>query len=1001
MAMVDILAEEEDDEGFGEFKFISTITTTTSPNPAAASNRISDDDWSDFVSFNVSPQIKSDPNPPASTNPPEPFDFFADLATSQRSADTSPIGTVPEKSKWAKLSGAIPLSIFGEEEAEEDGSGGDVSSFNDAADFSNRSNGDPVRKAPNLSSPVGLNDLIANLYNQNHQTSHPSDGTRVSLTSNGREPAKLDEGIGLKVELNPKQISNGFDSKTSNRNEAQDDEDELDLRVEDAEPNKGENAMGNQNKADDFGSALNNSFFPSWNDLSSDPNGFTSNSDGLKSSTNGFSFPGVEKLDGGDDDFNWEFKGAEMENNSKEGNSKVEGNSWELFQEVELKFEKGEQEATVFTGTSNKNPQIVGLDFKYDLSPVAGSLSGVLENSNTTSSMGDAKIGMNPAPGSVTFDEDEWEFMEATSQIGPDAHDEPMVVKNGTTMAYIGNDDAALQNGLPFKEDLKVVNGILLAPDVGNVGSTDDFWGIQDVFADSNVKEERNAKIQIDGKETFPLSTFGNEQVENHGSLDYPTLDPRKVLNETSSVRRQASDMSISDLISSLYDQEKSAASVPDVQVLCETELGSPKPTMKEESENEFDDSWDFQAAEMEKDINLTSHIPTQHLSGSVSDSRPSGQSSRMINNADIYDNSSWGFEDPSSQFGYGNQGFAPNLAEPREKFLAKMEIDELLDFYFKLKDELCLIALSHLYRIKEAQGSFGLPNNYAALEAQNKEIQELYNGLDPDNSIGEGHSVDLPTRVSQLKEFIPTLGENFQVLDAEYQLSKKLFLVEEDPEVLTELLRHVSSILRILKWGSVEDHSCYISIWSKLISVCHKELKHGSFMWKQAFEKDVQGQLLCKSEVNRYILALGEIYRVVGVLGASIKLHKPWILTSSVDVSATLVLLEECSVLWSSSGLDEALRSMPDPLEFPYEGNVADLLKSIKDAHCFNASAFQACNFANESQICRISLLSANHIPGMKMTEWNGDQYFLKLINLWANLVSCDPPELPKLEIS
>lgn len=66
---------------------------------------------------------------------------------------------------------------------------------------------------------------------------------------------------------------------------------------------------------------------------------------------------------------------------------------------------------------------------------------------------------------------------------------------------------------------------------------------------------------------------------------------------------------------------------------------------------------------------------------------------------------------------------------------------------------------------------------------------------------------------------------------------------------MLIELLGHVSSMLRILRWGSVEDHSRYISMWSKLISVCNQELKHGALLWKQALEKDVQGQLLCKSE--------------------------------------------------------------------------------------------------------------------------------------------------------
>lgn len=29
-------------------------------------------------------------------------------------------------------------------------------------------------------------------------------------------------------------------------------------------------------------------------------------------------------------------------------------------------------------------------------------------------------------------------------------------------------------------------------------------------------------------------------------------------------------------------------------------------------------------------------------------------------------------------------------------------------------------------------------------------------------------------------------------------------------------------------------------------------------------------------------------------------------------------------------------------------------------------------------------------------MVVWNGDHYFLTLANLWANLISIDPPNLP-----
>ena len=38
--------------------------------------------------------------------------------------------------------------------------------------------------------------------------------------------------------------------------------------------------------------------------------------------------------------------------------------------------------------------------------------------------------------------------------------------------------------------------------------------------------------------------------------------------------------------------------------------------------------------------------------------------------------------------------------------------------------------------------------------------------------------------------------------------------------------------------------------------------------------------------------------------------------------------------------------------------------------------------------------------VSEMKMVFWSGENYFLTLANMWVNLISCDPPELPHLEI-
>jgi hypothetical protein len=59
------------------------------------------------------------------------------------------------------------------------------------------------------------------------------------------------------------------------------------------------------------------------------------------------------------------------------------------------------------------------------------------------------------------------------------------------------------------------------------------------------------------------------------------------------------------------------------------------------------------------------------------------------------------------------------------------------------------------------------------------------------------------------------------------------------------ELLKDAVSTLRILKLGSGEEQSNYLTIWSKIAFVCSQELKHGAYIWKEAVKKNVHDQLL------------------------------------------------------------------------------------------------------------------------------------------------------------
>lgn len=115
----------------------------------------------------------------------------------------------------------------------------------------------------------------------------------------------------------------------------------------------------------------------------------------------------------------------------------------------------------------------------------------------------------------------------------------------------------------------------------------------------------------------------------------------------------------------------------------------------------------------------------------------------------------------------------------------------------------------------------------------------------------------------------------------------------------------------------------------------------------------------------KRFILALGEIYRVVLVLGASVRLYKPWILSSSVNLASIYTLLEECHSLWSSSGLEEAIQSISDLSGSEYYGTVDALLASIKRIRDTDAFALENHVFGQRESVCLLSGLTPELVPG------------------------------------
>ncbi|KAL0919274.1 hypothetical protein M5K25_011360 [Dendrobium thyrsiflorum] len=140
-----------DGEDFGDFVFYSPSSSFHTPsffpypNPTLLSTgAANDEDWGDFVaselgSHSLQPQSSSPFSPPFDSSP-------------------------PSSKAWVKPKGAIPLSIFGEEEAEEadlvtlEGSGGFENGFGSYS-FSTHSSSRPATSGK-------LNDLIEKLYGQ-------------------------------------------------------------------------------------------------------------------------------------------------------------------------------------------------------------------------------------------------------------------------------------------------------------------------------------------------------------------------------------------------------------------------------------------------------------------------------------------------------------------------------------------------------------------------------------------------------------------------------------------------------------------------------------------------------------------------------------------------------------------------------------------------------------------------------------------------------------------
>ncbi|PON43944.1 hypothetical protein TorRG33x02_332410 [Trema orientale] len=999
------MADDDDDEGFGDFKFApmapihatnTTATVTVDTNPKTSSGDFfSDDDWGDFVTtrsdqINGGFELSNGAAIQSSINQ-KPLNLFGNSVDDNESVlnrvESVPTRVESVRAQWVKPQGAIPLSLFGETEEEEENSGAGEPAVGDGAVSLFHKNGDNGIKGSALNGGVGINDLIANLYNQSPRIK-VENGSYPNSTSNGANPKSNDSSANV----------DGLGSNTSAFNWHPNGFDSI---FQDTDPNS--------------------------NNL--DSNGGGMSSDLVEGSQN---FDDGDEDD--DDDDGWEFKGADAD---KQGQRVVElpvpkvetvARKDQEFKAVpNLKVDTGgmlnvEESVTLNEyGDGAHGPETQsdeshhkGGDWNsmFDFNPSSATTNDLLWDSYSRSEKNNTEIGSNLSTviEHGNSDENFWQFRDAFSKVGPEpmleagkvatpadlggqaligdgAHDssdffaaskDTLPNTGEWDFAFTLNSSSTTEDGISNlhssskKNDTR--NGPRSSADDEHDESGDNSWDFQDAFSEPVSKHEGESVVApdltsnmippvLDGvnqrndvkseshRKALPLSIFGDEELENDPSQAQEDVSTNKPTSYPSySTKAPGSNLSINDLISSLYIQSENNTPVNDTPKVSENGMATTMRALE----------------------------------------------SDLVDHDDDFEDDAWEFKDAFLDTKAQNQTFVSHVEDSQSS--AKLRLEDFVNFYSKLKDDSCFVALSHFENLKKAQSSTTLGDE-ARLKALGEEIQKISNQPCEDNMISEFESHNLSARTVRFIELLEVLQEpKFRVLESEYQLSNQLSLAETDLGSAIELSKHAVSTLRILKLGSAEEQYSYVSTWSKVVSVCAQELRHGAFIWKQSLQKDVHSQILSEPRGRQYIIGLAEIYRVVQVLAASSQLYKPWVLLDSEESARLFTLLNECTTLWSTSGLDEALQSISQQFDSEYGATSKALLESMKYMNDLDALALQSHVFSGEQPICRLSMLTAGIVPGIEIVVWDGDHYLLKLANLWANLISSSPPDMPRL---
>ncbi|KAK7391988.1 hypothetical protein VNO78_20414 [Psophocarpus tetragonolobus] len=883
--------EEDDDESFGDFTFAS-FPSQPFPSTSNDTNPIhdEDDDWGDFVNH-------------SNGNLSKPFDPLGGSSDPTNKHVNDNNGVAVQTELAVKPKGAIPLSIFGEEEEEEQPAPASV--------FSN--GGAAVKRGSDSNGSLPINDLISSLYSQQRPLMDSRNGS-VSI-SDVAAPNPTNSN-GSKLNSDEEDDDDGWEFKSA--------EWETGTKTQDVKAEMPKHDNG----ALDVGTVLDSS-------------------------------KGISDKAGG---WNMEFEFSPSSASQNHNHNNPQPGLRNESNDIGTGFAIFCQNFGELNSASGSN-QNLEASMKADIYPTNMEL--LKFDGTTPHGTNDSSLA------SGSHQSDEWNF-------GFNINSNSVVESSESYFKTKNNQDDKNKNNA--------------SPTNVNVGPPVNLFESESAV----TKHENPLTSSENHREALPLSIFGDETPETD---EHPASQDLSPYTPTSPIRNNfnspVSNISMDDLWN-LYNQAENQTS-PNVTP------NASENQMHASPEDFDDDIWDFKDASTGTRFTHESAEKTS-VNHAPQVNENELQPSLAVLNSDLtdgdndFEDDSWEFKDAIS--GTISQDHASTLDHrdlPVTQLVTKLEQIDYAEFYRKLKEELVNYVLFHLQTLKKTQNVAALSGEDTKAKALQEEIQEFSKMLHQDNmSIPNQYlSEDYCPRNVHINELLEILKEpKFRLVESEYQLASRLLTAEKDIKSAIELLKDTVSILRILKLGSIEEQSNYLTIWSKIAVVCSQELKHGAYVWKQAVLQNVHDQILSNRKGVQYILALGEICRVAEIIGASARLHKPWMFSGSVDPKSLYGLLNECYSMWLASGLEEALLSIANQNNFEADDISRELVKSIKYIHELDEHALQSYAFSGEQTTCQLSTLPASFLPGLNLVTWNGKHYFVKIANLWVNLISSDPPK-------